>query len=80
MEKKYYIAVVSVLDKYGNRIDAVEIGGSNNRREMQKVRTQLKKSIKSGKYDEYADFDKGETLMADIEVRDNKTYELLWIE
>lgn len=76
--KKYYILIVSVVDKDGNQIDVVEVGGSYNKKEMQMARTQLKKSIRNGKYNEYADFDKGQTLHAEIEVR-NDDCELLWI-
>ena len=78
--KKYYSLVVSVLDEDENRIDAHEITGGNNKKEILKNRTQLKKDIKTGKYDEYADFENGETLSADIEVHNDETWELLWIE
>ena len=80
MAKYYYDLVVSVIDKDGNRVDAHEDFGSNNKKEVLKKRTQLKKEIKAGKYDKYADFENGETLCADIEVHDNETYSLLWIE
>ena len=78
--KKYYSLVVSVLDEDGNRVDAHEITGCNNKKEILKNRAQLKKDIKAGKYNEYASFDDGETLSADIEVHDDESYELLWIE
>lgn len=78
--KKYYSLVVSVLDEYKNRIEAHEITGGNNKKDILKHRTQLKKDIKSGKYDKYADLKNRETLSADIEVHDDESYELLWIE
>ena len=78
--KKYYSLVVSVIDEDENRVEAHEICGNNNKKEILKARSQLKNDIKAGKYDEYADFKNGETLSADIEVHDDETYELLWIE
>jgi hypothetical protein len=80
MAKYFYDLVVSVLDEDGNRVDAHEDFGSNNKKEVLKRRTQLKKEIKAGKYNKYANFEDGETLCAEIEVHDDKTYELLWIE
>lgn len=75
--KKYYSLVISVLDEYGNRVDAHEITGSNNKKDILKERTQLKKEIKNGKYDHL----NGEscTLLADIEVHNDDTWELLEI-
>ena len=78
--RKYYSLVISVLDRYGNRIEAHEACSGGNKKEISKERTQLRKDIKEGKYNKYADFDNGETLAADIEVHDDKTWELLWIE
>ena len=78
--KKFYSLVVSVLDKNGDRVDAHEIIAGNNKKDILKERTQLKKDIKNGKYDKYADFENGEMLSADIEVHDDESYELLWIE
>ena len=78
--KKFYSLVVSVLDKNGDRVDAHEITAGNNKKGILKERTQFKKDIKNGKYDKYADFENGETLSADIEVHDDESYELLWIE
>ena len=78
--KKYYNLVVSVLDKDENRIDAYNITGGSNKKEILKERTKLKKEIEAGKYNKYANFEKGETLIADIEVHDDESYELLWLE
>ena len=75
--KKYYSLVVSVLDSYGNRVDAHEITGSNNKKEILADREKLDKDIKNGKYDE---FKLGNcTLSADIEVHNDDTWELLYI-
>ena len=78
--KKFYSLVVSVLDEHGNRNEAHEIYGSNSKKDIRRERTKLKKDIKSGKYNHYADIESGETLSADIEVHDDESYELLWIE
>ena len=80
MAKYFYDLVISVFDKNGNRIEAHEDFGSCNKRETMKRRTQLKKEIKAGKYDKYANFENGETLCAEIEVHDDETYSLLWVE
>ena len=75
--KKYYSLVVSVLDSYENRVDAHEITGSNNKKEILADREKLDKDIENGKYDEF----KMEncTLSADIEVHNDDTWELLYI-
>lgn len=65
--KKYYSLVVSVFDKDGNRIKAIEICGSNNKKEIKKERNQLEVAIRNGEYDEYANFDNGESLVVEIE-------------
>lgn len=79
--KKCYIPVVSILDEYGNRVEVIDgIACSNKKREMQQVRKELEKNIKDGKYDKYVNFANNETLSADIEVRNDDTWELLWIE
>ena len=78
--KKYYSLVVSVFDEDGNRIEAIEICGSNSKKEIKKERNQLEVAIRNGEYDEYANFDNGESLVAEIEVNDDESYELLWIE
>lgn len=78
--KKYYSLVVSVFDEDENRIEAIEITGSNNKKEINKEKAQLEVAIQNGEYDEYADFDSGESLMAEIEVHDDESYELLYIE
>lgn len=77
--KKWYSLVVSVLDEDENRREAIEVCASNNRREMLKLQQDLQAEINNGKYDKYADFDAGESLCADIEVRDDETNELLYI-
>ena len=75
--KKYYSLVVSVLNENGNRVEAHEIIGGNNKKEIIKFRTQLKKAIQSGKYDRFNQ--KGCNLEADIEVHTDDTYELIEI-
>ena len=40
--KKYYSLVVSVFDKDGNRIKAIEICGSNSKKEIKKNRPKSK--------------------------------------
>lgn len=75
--KKYYSLVVSVLDEYENRVDAHEITGSNNKKDILKDRVQLKKEIENGKYNHLKEDDC--TLCADIEVHDDDTWELLEI-
>lgn len=75
--KKYYSLVVSVLDENKNRVDAQSVTGSNNKKEILEERENLDKEIKDGKYDKF----KMEncTLLADIEVHNDDTYELLYI-
>lgn len=75
--KKYYSLVVSILDENENRVDAHEITGGNNKKDILKERTQLKKEIENGKYDHLNEDNC--TLYADIEVHDNDTWELLEI-
>lgn len=75
--KKYYNLVVSVLDKAGNRVDAQDITGSNNKKEMLATRENLDKEIAEGKYDRFKM--EGCTLEADIEVHNDETWELLYI-
>lgn len=78
--KKFYSLVVSVLDEDGNRIETIEIVSSNNKKQIKSDRNQLEKRINKGEFDKYANFEDGETLSADIEVHDDESYELLWIE
>jgi hypothetical protein len=75
--KKYYNLVVSVLDVNGNRVDAQDITGSSNKKEILVARENLDKEIEAGKYDNL----KREncTLDADIEVHNDDTWELLYI-
>lgn len=81
MAKYHYSLVVSVLDANGNREDSIEIDSGNNKNEIKKARTKIKEDIRQGKYDEHADLiNRGETLAAEIEVRDIDTDDLLWIE
>lgn len=75
--KKYYNLVVSVLDVDGNRVDAQDITGSNNKKEILVARENLDKEIKDGKYDNFKM--EGCTLDADIEVHNDDTWELLYI-
>lgn len=75
--KKYYNLVVSVLDADENRVDAQDITGSSNLKEILDARENLDAEIKAGKYDHMR---KDEcTLDADIEVHNDKTWELLYI-
>lgn len=75
--KKYYSLVISILDKDENRVDAHEITGGNNKKDILKERTQLRKKIKNGIYDH---LNKNNcTLYADIEVHNDDTWELLEI-
>ena len=79
MDKYYYELVVSILDKDGNRRESISITGSNNKETIIKKREKLRLEIAEGKYDKYADkFD--EIIITDIEVRDDETNNLLWIE
>ena len=75
--KKYYNLVVSVLDNDGNRVDAQDITGSSNKKEIIIARENLDKDIADGKYDHL----KMEncTLEADIEVHNDDTWELLYL-
>ena len=75
--KKYYSLVVSVLDEYGNRAEAHEITGSNNKKEILVKREELDKEIANGKYDDLNM--ENCTLDAEIEVHDDDTWELLYI-
>lgn len=77
--KEYYFLVVSVIDKNGNREEAYEITGSCNKEKLLSERTELENEIRSGEYDKYI-FSPDHTLSADIEVHDDETNELLWIE
>lgn len=75
--KKYYSLVVSVLDEYGNRVEAHEITGSNNKKDMLRAREELDNAIANGDYDDLNMEDC--TLSADIEVHNDDTWELLYI-
>ena len=75
--KKFYSLVVSVIDKDGNRVEAHEITGSNDREQILIEREQLDKEIKSGKYDNWNI--ENCTLKADIEVHNDEIWELLYI-
>ena len=75
--KKFYSLVVSVLDENGNRVEAHEITGSNNKKEMLVAREELDKEIASGKYDDLNI--ENCTLDAEIEVHNDDTWELLYI-
>lgn len=78
--KEFYTLVVSILDEYGNRIDAHEICGSNDKTEILGAREHIIKKVEVGYYDKYANFEQNESIMVDIEVHDDDTYSLLWIE
>ena len=75
--KKYYNLVISILDMNGNRVDAQDITGGKNKKEILVARENLEKDIANGKYDKF----KLEncTLSADIEVHNDDTWELLYI-
>ena len=77
--KKYYNLVVSVLDEDENRIDAHDITGSKNKKEILKEREKLNKEIEKGKYDHLKIEEMECSLSADIEVHNNDTWELLYI-
>lgn len=77
---EYYCLVISVLDKYGNRIEAYEVALGSDKESIRKRQAVLANQIECGLYDSYADFSKEETLSADIEVHDDVTWELLRIE
>ena len=75
--KKYYSLVISVFDKNGNRVDAHEVTGSNDKRKIWIAREEIDKEIANGKYD---DLNRENcTLDSDIEVHDDVTWELLYI-
>ena len=81
MASKWYELRLSVLDKNGNTISVpLNVCGSSRKKDVLREGSKLLDEIKNGKYDRYADTAKGETLSADIEVHDNKTNDLLWIE
>lgn len=78
-EKYYYELVVSILDKDGNRRESISITGSNDKDKIYEEREKLRTEIAEGKYDKYADkFD--EIIITDIEVHDDETNDLLWLE
>lgn len=77
---EYYQLVISVLDEHGNRREAHEITGSDDKNHILALQEELAQEIQRGDYNDYANFDKGETLSADIEVHDDATWELLRIE
>lgn len=77
MRKRYFELVVSVLDSYYNRVNVINITGSNNLYEMEQERRKLDLEIKNGTYDKYKK--PNTTLSADIEIRDNDTNELICI-
>lgn len=77
---EYYSLVISVLDKYGNRREAYGVADSDDKERLQRAQKELSCDIKLGLYNYYANFDKGETLRADLEVHDDVTWELLRIE
>lgn len=77
--KKYYNLVVSVLDEDENRIDAHDITGSSNKKEILIARENLDKEIEDGKYEHLKIEGMECTLSADIEVHKNDTWELLYI-
>lgn len=75
-EKYYYELVVSILDKDGNRRESISITGSNDIDKIYEAREKLRTEIAEGKYDKYADkYD--EIIITDIEVRDDKTNDLI---
>lgn len=75
-EKYYYELVVSILDKDGNRRESISITGSNDIDKIYEAREKLRTEIAEGKYDKYADkYD--EIIITDIEVRDDKTNDLM---
>lgn len=77
--KKYYNLVVSVLDEDEDRIDAHDITGSNNKKEILIARENLDKEIECGKYEHLKIEGMECILSADIEVHNDETWELLYI-
>ena len=76
--KYCYSVVLSVLDEHGNRLAAYESANTRSRKFAEKARAELAREIKTGAFPNIPR--SGEQLSADIEVHDNKTYSLLWIE
>lgn len=76
--KYCYSVVLSILDKHGNRLGAYEKINTRSRKIAEKTRAELAQEIANG---EYKNTPRGnEQLSADIEVHDDKTYSLLWLE
>lgn len=73
---KFYSVVVSVLDEYGNRIDAHEISGCTREREALADRAALRRLIAAGKYNHLAAWG---SLAADVEAHDAENWHLIEI-
>ena len=76
--KKCYSVVLSIMDEHGNRLNAYERINTTDCKAAEKARCELAQEIAGGKFD-FTPWNK-ETMSADIEVHDNLTYDLLWIE
>lgn len=75
--REYYNVVVSVLDAKGNRVNSEDITGSCDKKAMLTAQNNLNKEIEDGKYNHLSM--SGCTLVADIEVHNDVTWELLYI-
>lgn len=81
MAAKWYELRLSVLDERGNTVRVpLNVCGASRKKDILKERALLNREIIAGKYDHYKNNSKKETLSADIEVHDDKTGELLWLE
>ena len=76
--KYCYVVVLSILDEYGNRLGAFEKHITRSRKIAEKSRAELGREILNGDFPNACR--NGERLSADIEVHDDETYSLLWIE
>lgn len=76
--KYCYYVVLSVLDEHGNRLGAYESATTRSRKTAEKTRAALAQEITTGAFQNIPR--PGEQLSADIEVHDDKTWDLLWIE
>lgn len=74
---KYYSLVVSVTDKFGNRKNAFEVVGSEDKNFIFEERLRMISEVESGKYAHKCGAN--ELLRVDIEVHDDDTWELLYI-
>lgn len=74
MKRKIYCVVISELDEFGNREHAWEMSNDVNPSKMKKERHEYQRRINLGEFK-----DLGKNLIADIEVRDYETNDLIEI-